>query len=455
MTADPLARRASASPWIPRWDDAAYAPGATALAMLLLWYLHGAWQPWWALACGLGAGVLLRRVVAQGYAAFPPFLKRPLDAGVALVGTFLGCWITLAGYPIPYWILRWREALALPAAAALLGLGIAAVVYTFRRLQLEIEEHEARLAALREAELRARLRALQAQINPHFLFNALNSLAEMVHGDADEAEQMVGDLAHLLRYSLRSSASGLVTLDQELESVRRYLRLERVRLGARLRVEEDIEDGVGAAELPGLVLQPLVENAIKHAVAPRPEGGSLRIVARRDTGGVVVIVEDDGPSVLGWLFKRAWLYLGALIVGCVLLRISGRRFGRFADALIDQPGRSVGIGFVSLVTVPAFAVLAMVLVLPLQLGVLTTLLYLVALYVAGIIAALAIGRWILNRMGRTGASAYAALALGLLALHLLLPIPFLGFVVRLVAVVAGLGAMWVAAHNGHTEEAVL
>ncbi len=164
---------------------------------------------------------------------------------------------------------------------------------------------------------------------------------------------------------------------------------------------------------------------------------------------------DEGPSVMGWLFKRAWLYLGALIVGCVLLRISGRRFGRFAEALIDQPGRSVGIGFVSLVTVPAFAVLAMVLVLPLQLGVLTTLLYLVALYVAGIIASLAIGRWILNRMGRTEASAYAAMALGLLALHLLLPVPYLGFVVRLVAIVAGLGAMWVAARNGHSEEPVL
>jgi len=164
---------------------------------------------------------------------------------------------------------------------------------------------------------------------------------------------------------------------------------------------------------------------------------------------------DDGPNVLGWLLKRAWLYFGALIVGCVLLRLSGRRFGRFADALIDQPGRSVGIGFVSLVSIPAFAVLAMVLVLPLQLGVLTTLLYLVALYVAGIIASLAIGRWLLNRMGRTEASAYAALALGLLALHLLLPVPFLGFVVRLVAVVAGLGAMWVAARNGRTEEPVL
>ena len=295
---DPLpALRPRARPWIPGLADVAYAPMATALALLLLWFLHGIWQPWWALACGLGTGVVLRRVVAQAYAAFPPFLCRPLDAGVVMVGTFLGSWATLAGYPLPYWVLRWREALTLPAAAALLGMGIAAVVYTFRRLQLEIEDREARLAALREAELRARLRALQAQINPHFLFNALNSLAEMVHGDADEAEQMVGDLAHLLRYSLRSSASGMVTLDQEMASVRRYLRLEGVRLGDRLRVEEHIADDVATAELPGLVLQPLVENAVKHAVAPRPEGGIVRVEARRDGDGVTVVVEDDGPGL--------------------------------------------------------------------------------------------------------------------------------------------------------------
>ncbi len=296
MTDQAPAIRRRSRPWVPGLADVAYAPASTGLALLLLWYLHGVWQPWWALACGVGAGLVLRRVVAQAYAAFPPFLCRPLDAGVVLVGTFLGSWATLAGYPLPYWVLRWREALTLPASAALLGLGIAAVVYTFRRLQTEIEDREARLAALREAELRARLRALQAQINPHFLFNALNSLAEMVHGDADEAEQMVGDLAHLLRYSLRSG-SGLVTLDQELEAVRRYLRLEGARLGARLRVQEHIGDGAGAAELPGLVLQPLVENAVKHAVAPRPEGGLVRVAARRDGDGVTVVVEDDGPGL--------------------------------------------------------------------------------------------------------------------------------------------------------------
>jgi len=157
----------------------------------------------------------------------------------------------------------------------------------------------------------------------------------------------------------------------------------------------------------------------------------------------------DG-SVLGFLVWHTFWYLGALIVGCVLLRITGRRFGQFADALIGQPGRSVGIGFVVLVTVPAFAIVG--LVAGLQLGLLTGMVYLIALYVAGLIASLSIGTWLLRRLGREDASPYAAMALGLLALHLVLPVPYLGFVVRLVVVVAGLGAMWVAARNGRDEQ---
>ena len=277
--------------------DTAYALGGSALALGLLSYLHGQLLPWWALLCGLLGAVALRRVVGQIYAGFPSFLRSPLDLGVASIGVFLGVWATLARFPLPYWLFKWREAAALFAAAALLGLGIAAVVYTHRRLQREIEEREARMAALREAALRARLRALQAQINPHFLFNALNSLAELVHGDPDEAEQLVGDLAHLLRYSLRSSAEGLVPLGNELEATQRYLRLERARLGDRLKVQFDVAEEANGVAVPGLVLQPLVENAVGHAVAPRPEGGSIRVEAAVNEDELRIVVEDDGPGL--------------------------------------------------------------------------------------------------------------------------------------------------------------
>ena len=160
--------------------------------------------------------------------------------------------------------------------------------------------------------------------------------------------------------------------------------------------------------------------------------------------------DEDDEGVVGFLLGRAWLFFGALIVGSVLLWVGGPTARRFGAALEAHPGRSMGIGFVTMIVVPVAAVLAMALILSFQLGAMTMLMYLVALYVSGLIAAHAVGDLMLRRaFGRTAPSAYAALALGLLLLHVLLPIPYLGFVVRLVAVVAGLGAMWVALRNGN------
>lgn len=271
--------------------------GGTVLALLLLWYLHGAWHPILALGCGLISGIALRRVARPSYGSFPGYLRRPIDTGVVLFGAILTSWATLAREPTSVWLLRWREAVTLPILATVLGLGLVGVVYSHARLRREIEEARAREAALRESALRARLRALQAQINPHFLFNAFNALAELTHADPEVAEQMVGDLAHILRYTLRSSAEGIVHLDRELEVIRRYLRVEKARLGDRLRVLEEIAPDTLKRQLPGLVLQPLVENAVLHAVAPRRDGGTIRIevVARQDH--LRIRVDDDGPGL--------------------------------------------------------------------------------------------------------------------------------------------------------------
>jgi two-component system LytT family sensor kinase len=235
--------------------------------------------------------------VEPAFSGFPRFLRGPLGIGVAVIGLVVAADATIARYSWTYGLLKLPEVATLAIAAALLGLGIAGVVYTHRRLAQEIEAREARLAELREAALRARLMTLQAQIRPHFLFNALNSLAELVHGDADAAEQFVGDLAHLLRYSLRSSSDARVTLGQELEAVERYLRLERARLGSRLSVELQVDPQVREREIPGLVLQPLVENAVRHGIAPRPEGGSIRVSASEEGDRLVIRVEDDGPGL--------------------------------------------------------------------------------------------------------------------------------------------------------------
>ncbi|NKB89108.1 MAG: hypothetical protein GKS06_12905 [Acidobacteria bacterium] len=286
-----------ASPRMRLVFDLIAVVGGTLAALLLLWYLHGAWQPLRAVGCGLISGVILRRMARPTYWSFPTYLRRPIDTGVVLFGAITTSWATLAREPTSVWLLRWREAVTLPVLAAVLGLGLVGVVYSHARMRREIEEARAREAALRESALRARLRALQAQINPHFLFNAFNALAELTHAEPEVAEQMVGDLAHILRYTLRSSAEGIVPVSKELEVIRRYLRVEQARLGDRLKIVEDIDPDAINRQLPGLVIQPLVENAVLHGVAPRSGGGTVSISVAAFDDHLRLRVEDDGPGL--------------------------------------------------------------------------------------------------------------------------------------------------------------
>jgi LytS/YehU family sensor histidine kinase len=279
-------------------DLVAFA-AASALAWSLLWYLHGAMQPaWQPLACGFLGGVLLRRWLHATYAAFPTFLARLFGSGIVLVGTVLAVLGTLGLHrQLIYLAPRWDEVVGLVLFSSLLGVGLAALSWTHARYGREVSEAREREAAMQEQALRARLRALQAQINPHFLFNAFNSLAELVHEDADAAEGLVEDLAHLMRYSLRSSTEARVPFALELEATERYLGVEGARLGGRLHVEREVAGGVGETSVPGLVLQPLVENAVRHAVAPRPEGGRVRIRVDAEDDRLRIAVEDDGPGL--------------------------------------------------------------------------------------------------------------------------------------------------------------
>jgi len=130
-----------------------------------------------------------------------------------------------------------------------------------------------------EAEADARIQALQARIRPHFLFNSLNTIAQLTRSQPAEAEAAIEDLADLFRVSLTQSS--LITLDDELGMVASYLRLEHQRLGERLRVEWSIETGLGEVSLPPLTLQPLVENAVCHGIARLREGGRVAIEAQR------------------------------------------------------------------------------------------------------------------------------------------------------------------------------
>ena len=153
----------------------------------------------------------------------------------------------------------------------------------------------ARRAEKRESLLhQARLGSLTAQLNPHFLFNALNSTAELVHSDPDAADRMLVSLGTLLRNSLRREGEQEVALGEELDLLAHYLDIEKTRLGPRLRVAVNVEKDVLQARVPHLILQPLVENAVRHAVARRSTPGQIRISARRDADRLLLKVADDG-----------------------------------------------------------------------------------------------------------------------------------------------------------------
>ncbi|MEP6692120.1 MAG: histidine kinase, partial [Gemmatimonadaceae bacterium] len=144
----------------------------------------------------------------------------------------------------------------------------------------------------------ARLDALRVQLNPHFLFNALNAISTLVvDGRATEAASMIARLADLLRSTLERPDGDEVPARVELDLVRRYLDIEQVRLGHRLQVEVAVGAGAMNGRVPSLLLQPIVENAVRHAIAPREEGGRIVVTATRVDGRLCLSVDDDGAGL--------------------------------------------------------------------------------------------------------------------------------------------------------------
>ena len=167
------------------------------------------------------------------------------------------------------------------------------------RLAAQISE---RVEMFRSAEMRrlvtqAELRALESQIQPHFLFNVLNTLYGLIPRDAQSARATVLNLSDLLRYHLKQDRT-YIALEEELRTVEAYLAIEKLRLGDRLSTRLEVDADVRSVPIPVLSLEPLVENAVKHAVAARAEGGEVVVKAVRlpNGAGIRVRVEDNGPG---------------------------------------------------------------------------------------------------------------------------------------------------------------
>lgn len=227
-------------------------------------------------AGGLAFGIASRAVQGALSAAVPS-LSLPVEARRGL-GVDLG--VELVVY------------------AAIVGLWHVADLRTrSRERELRAAELEVQAARLRESLALAQLDALRAQLDPHFLFNTLNTISVLMSEDVTAANRMLLRLGELLRTSLTTAAGHEIELRQELDFVRGYLEIEAARLGDRLSVRIDVEPAALGARVPSLLLQPLVENAIRHGVAARVGPGVVEIRAARRGDTLELSVRDDGPGL--------------------------------------------------------------------------------------------------------------------------------------------------------------
>jgi signal transduction histidine kinase len=255
-----------------------------------------------AIMAGLCGALLpgIRRRIAQARAWVQWAVTIPSLLGLAAGGTALACGVLLlSGGHDAFWP---AFIFALPINALItMTLGVGMSLYEAQRAHLERVTLELRARELegerdRKLALQARLASLESRLQPHFLFNTLNAITSLIQDDPDQAERMVERLAALLRFSLDASERGLVPLADELKIVTDYLEIERARLGERLTYTLDVDADAAGCEVPPLSTQTLVENSVKHAVAPRPSGGRIRITAAVAGDRLQLSVWDDGPG---------------------------------------------------------------------------------------------------------------------------------------------------------------
>ena len=249
-----------------------------------------------------------------------PFYRRLFRSGaslwtllvVSVITSYFGSFVWNAGYVLTYRAVvapLFREP-PITLGDALGSVGLFSSVYNapillawsilyfgMKYYQALLQERERTAAAQAEAN-EARLRALRYQLNPHFLFNTMNAISTLVVEERnDEAAAMIARLSDFLRVTLEGSDAPQVPLADEIEFARQYLEIEQIRFGSRLAVHIDVADDTLSLPVPTLILQPLVENSIKHAVAPSETGVRIGIHARRVNGTLTLQITDDGAGL--------------------------------------------------------------------------------------------------------------------------------------------------------------
>ncbi|WP_340112838.1 sensor histidine kinase [Maribellus mangrovi] len=172
----------------------------------------------------------------------------------------------------------------------------ALISYFFFKEKDLVIENETKLIHLRELKTKAELNALHSRINPHFLYNSLNSIAGLAHTNADQTEHMALSLSKLFRYSINKEKSDWTTFHEELEMVKIYLDVEKVRFDDRLVYSIEIAEEMKELKIPRFIIQPLAENAVKHGISQSVEGGEIKIKIQKDKKDILITVEDSGKE---------------------------------------------------------------------------------------------------------------------------------------------------------------
>jgi two-component system, LytTR family, sensor kinase len=224
---------------------------------------------------------------------------------------------------------------------------VAHAILYYRRAR-DRETQAAQLAAqtarLSEQLVQAQLSALKMQLHPHFLFNTLNSIASLLHKDPETAHRMISRLSDFLRMTLKNSETHSVTLERELEFLNTYLEIEKIRFQDRLIVEMRIEPAARGAQVPNLILQPIVENAVRHGLANVEADGLLRISAVRVNGSVLIEIDDNGPGFgRGGRKKTTGGGVGLVNTRARLEQFYGADFSFEIAEKADSPGTRVSL----------------------------------------------------------------------------------------------------------------
>jgi two-component system LytT family sensor kinase len=265
-------------------------------------YLQFTWSYLWALATPLVLWAASKIPIEKNNWPRALLLHVPISLGLSMVLTAIGHvfvwfhWGRVMGRPFSFErmgrfvVANFSEGIGIYMLIALTSYSLS-YYRRYRESQLRTFQLEAQLS-------HAQLQALKMQLHPHFLFNTLHSISALLNKDPESARRMITRLGDFLRLTLENSGSQEVTLEQEMTFLRCYLEIERVRFQDRLVTRLDVSEHTLDAKVPNLILQPIVENAIRHGIAPRSTAGLIEIDTERRNGTLRIQVRDNGPGLL-------------------------------------------------------------------------------------------------------------------------------------------------------------